>query len=80
MTDLQQPSHQVAIKFFLEGGTTNTPIASSAPFIQGYNPFTLFPGQQITLSNVDLRSLFALDNLSGIDPLSYSKALPGRCL
>ncbi|WOC53120.1 hypothetical protein BPO_p0037 (plasmid) [Bergeyella porcorum] len=76
MTDLQQPSHQVAIKFFLEGGTTNTPIASSAPFIQGYNPFTLFPGQQITLSNVDLRSLFALDNLSGIDPLSYSKALP----
>ncbi|WOC53109.1 hypothetical protein BPO_p0026 (plasmid) [Bergeyella porcorum] len=35
MTDLQQPSHQVAIKFFLEGGTTNTPIASSAPFIQG---------------------------------------------
>ncbi|WOC53110.1 Fibronectin type III domain-containing protein (plasmid) [Bergeyella porcorum] len=34
------------------------------------------PGQQITLSNVDLRSLFALDNLSGIDPLSYSKALP----
>ncbi|WP_326983250.1 fibronectin type III domain-containing protein [Chryseobacterium sp. MYb264] len=75
MTDLLEPQHQTGIKFSLEAGLNAVPLARSNDFIVGMNPFMLYPGNSITLTNVDLRSLFELQNLSGINALQYSKPL-----
>ncbi|WP_312298280.1 fibronectin type III domain-containing protein [Chryseobacterium sp.] len=75
MTDLLEPQHQTGIKFSLEAGLNVVPIARSNDFVVGMNPFTLYPGNNITLTNVDLRSLFELQNLAGINAVQYSKPL-----
>ena len=74
MTDLMEPPHKTGIKFSLESG--GRVIAVSAPFINGLDPFMLHPGSPISLSNLDLKPLFKLENLSGISPANYAKALP----
>ena len=74
MTDLMEPPHKTGIKFSLESG--GRVIAVSAPFINGLEPFMLQPGNNISLSNLDLKPLFKLENLSGISPANYAKALP----
>lgn len=75
MTDLLEPQHQTGVKFSLEAGLNAVPIARSNDFVVGMNPFTLYPGNNITLTNVDLRSLFELQNLAGINAVQYSKPL-----
>lgn len=75
MTDLLEPQHQTGIKFSLEAGLNAVPLARSNDFIVGMNPFMLYPGSNVTLTNVDLRSLFELQNLSGINAVQYSKPL-----
>ena len=74
MTDLMEPPHKTGIKFSLESG--GRVIAVSNPFINGLDPFMLHPGSPISLSNLDLKPLFKLENLSGISPANYAKALP----
>ena len=74
MTDLLEPPHKTGIKFSLESG--GRVIAVSNPFINGLEPFMLQPGNNISLSNLDLKPLFKLKNLSGISPANYAKALP----
>ena len=74
MTDLLEPPHKTGIKFSLESG--GRIIAVSAPFVNGLEPFLLQPGSPISLSNLDLKPLFKLENLSGISPANYAKALP----
>ena len=74
MTDLLEPPHKTGIKFSLESG--GRVIAVSSPFINGLDPFMLQPGSPISLSNLDLKPLFKLENLSGISPANYAKALP----
>ncbi len=74
MTDLLEPPHKTGIKFSLESG--GRVIAVSNPFINGLDPFMLHPGSPISLSNLDLKPLFKLENLSGISPANYAKALP----
>ena len=74
MTDLMEPPHKTGIKFSLESG--GRVIAVSSPFINGLDPFMLQPGNNISLSNLDLKPLFKLENLSGISPANYAKALP----
>ena len=74
MTDLMEPPHKTGIKFSLESG--GRVIAVSTPFINGLDPFMLHPGSPISLSNLDLKPLFKLENLSGIGPANYAKALP----
>ena len=74
MTDLLEPPHKTGIKFSLESG--GRVIAVSNPFINGLDPFMLQPGNNISLSNLDLKPLFKLENLSGISPANYAKALP----
>ena len=74
MTDLLEPPHKTGIKFSLESG--GRVIAVSTPFINGLDPFMLQPGNNISLSNLDLKPLFKLENLSGISPANYAKALP----
>ena len=74
MTDLLEPPHKTGIKFSLESG--GRVIAVSAPFVNGLEPFMLQPGNNISLSNLDLKPLFKLENLSGISPANYAKALP----
>ena len=74
MTDLLEPPHKTGIKFSLESG--GRVIAVSNPFINGLDPFMLQPGNNISLSNLDLKPLFKLENLSGINPTNYAKALP----
>ena len=74
MTDLLEPPHKTGIKFSLESG--GRVIAVSAPFVNGLDPFMLHPGSPISLSNLDLKPLFKLENLSGISPANYAKALP----
>ena len=74
MTDLLEPPHKTGIKFSLESG--GRVIAVSAPFVNGLDPFMLQPGNNISLSNLDLKPLFKLENLSGISPANYAKALP----
>lgn len=76
MTDLQEPIHNVTLRFWLETGTSYTTIAHSAPVVVGLLPISLSPGVPITLSNIDLRPLFELQNLSGINPKQYATALP----
>jgi hypothetical protein len=74
MTDLLEPPHKTGIKFSLESG--GRVIAVSNPFINGLEPFMLQPGNNISLSNLDLKPLFKLENLSGISPSNYARALP----
>ena len=74
MTDLLEPPHKTGIKFSLESG--GRVIAVSNPFVNGLEPFLLQPGSPISLSNLDLKPLFKLENLSGISPANYAKALP----
>ena len=74
MTDLLEPPHKMGIKFSLESG--GRVIAVSAPFVNGLEPFLLQPGNNISLSNLDLKPLFKLENLSGISPSNYARALP----
>ena len=74
MTDLLEPPHKTGIKFSLESG--GRVIAVSTPFVNGLEPFLLQPGNNISLSNLDLKPLFKLENLSGISPSNYAKALP----
>ena len=74
MTDLMEPPHKTGIKFSLESG--GRVIAVSTPFVNGLDPFMLHPGSPISLSNLDLKPLFKLENLSGISPANYAKALP----
>ena len=74
MTDLLEPPHKTGIKFSLESG--GRVIAVSAPFVNGLEPFLLQPGNNISLSNLDLKPLFKLENLSGISPSNYARALP----
>ena len=74
MTDLLEPPHKTGIKFSLESG--GRVIAVSTPFVNGLEPFMLQPGSPISLSNLDLKPLFKLENLSGISPANYAKALP----
>ena len=74
MTDLLEPPHKTGIKFSLESG--GRVIAVSTPFVNGLDPFLLQPGNNISLSNLDLKPLFKLENLSGISPANYAKALP----
>ena len=74
MTDLLEPPHKTGIKFSLESG--GRVIAVSTPFVNGLEPFMLHPGSPISLSNLDLKPLFKLENLSGISPSNYAKALP----
>jgi len=74
MTDLLEPPHKTGIKFSLESG--GRVIAVSSPFVNGLEPFMLQPGNNISLSNLDLKPLFKLENLSGISPANYAKALP----
>ncbi len=75
MTDLLEPQHQTGIKFSLEAGLNAVPIARSNDFVVGLNPFMLYPGNTITLTNVDIRSLFELQNLAGLNAVEYSKPL-----
>ncbi|WP_406648457.1 hypothetical protein RAO00_09025, partial [Ornithobacterium rhinotracheale] len=42
----------------------------------GMSPFTLYPGSNITLTNVDLRPLFELQNLAGLNASQYAQTLP----
>ena len=74
MTDLLEPPHKTGIKFSLESG--GRVIAVSNPFINGLDPFMLQPGNNMSLSNLDLKPLFKLENLSGISPSNYARALP----
>ena len=74
MTDLLEPPHKTGIKFSLESG--GRVIAISTPFVNGLEPFLLQPGNNMSLSNLDLKPLFKLENLSGISPSNYAKALP----
>ena len=74
MTDLLEPLHKTGIKFSLESG--GRVIAVSTPFVNGLDPFILHPGSPISLSNLDLKPLFKLENLSGISPSNYARALP----
>ncbi|SFZ97122.1 Fibronectin type III domain-containing protein [Chryseobacterium limigenitum] len=75
MTDLMEPQHQTGIKFTLEAGLNAVPFARSNDFIVGMNPFLLYPGSNVTLTNVDLRALFELQNLGGINASQYSQPL-----
>ena len=76
MTDLMEPSHQTGLKFFLESGLNAVPVAQSNDFVIGLNPFNLFPSTNLTLTNIDVRALFELQNLSGINAVQYAQPLP----
>ncbi|TGN26080.1 fibronectin type III domain-containing protein [Empedobacter tilapiae] len=76
MTDLMEPSHQVRLRFSLESGLNATPIALSNQYINGMRDITLSPGVPLILTNVELRTLFQLQNLSGISAANYAKTLP----
>ncbi|AZA74942.1 fibronectin type III domain-containing protein [Chryseobacterium indoltheticum] len=75
MTDLMEPQHQTGIKFTLEAGLSAVPFAKSNDFIVGMNTFMLYPGSNVTLTNVDLRALFELQNLGGISAVQYGQPL-----
>ncbi len=75
MTDLMEPQHQTGIKFTLEAGLNAAAFAQSNEFVVGMNPFLLYPGSNVTLTNVDLRALFELQNLGGINAVQYSQPL-----
>lgn len=76
LTDLMQPSHQVNLRFSLEGASSSSPIAATNPSFSGMRPITIYPGAPLMLSNFDFRPLFELQNLVGINAAQYSRALP----
>ena len=75
MTDLMEPQHQTGLKFSLEAGLNAVPFAQSNDFVVGMQPFTLFPGSNLTLTNIDVRALFELQNLNGINAVQYAQPL-----
>ena len=75
MTDLMEPQHQTGLKFSLEAGLNAVPYAQSNDFVVGMQPFMLYPGSNLTLTNIDVRALFELQNLNGINALQYAQPL-----
>lgn len=76
MKDLLEPSHQVRLQFSLLSGVNGTQVAGSNPVVTGFRNIMLYPGTPLTLTNVDLRALFELQNLTGISAAAYAKPLP----
>ena len=75
MTDLMEPQHQTGLKFSLEAGLNAVPYAQSNDFVVGMQPFMLYPGSNLTLTNIDVRALFELQNLNGINAVQYAQPL-----
>jgi hypothetical protein len=76
MKDLMEPSHRIKIQFSLESGVNSVVVAQNTPFVNGLQDITLYPGTPVTLTNIDLRPLFRLDNLTGINAVNYARPLP----
>ncbi|GHV14865.1 hypothetical protein FACS1894169_04660 [Bacteroidia bacterium] len=76
MKDLMEPSHRIKIRFSLESGVNSTTVVQNNPFINGFQEITLYPGTPILLTNIDLRPLFQLENLTGINAVNYARPLP----
>ncbi|MCV6630498.1 MAG: hypothetical protein OIF50_11655, partial [Flavobacteriaceae bacterium] len=72
LKDVSEFGRQVKLRFYVEG---NGLAVRSKPFIVGANPIVLDGGVNTRLSNVDLRPYFKFENLQGLTPFQYSKAL-----
>jgi len=72
-TDISISHRQVRLKLFIQGNGLNI---QSSDFIQNQKPIFINGGELLTLTNADIASLFKLENLLGITPAQYAKALP----
>ncbi|WP_439183215.1 fibronectin type III domain-containing protein [Carboxylicivirga taeanensis] len=73
LADMQQGSRQVRLHVSLTGNNLNI---QSTQLQQGSNPYVIYSGQPLRLSNMDMQALFRYENLQGLTPAQYREPLP----
>lgn len=72
-TDITISQRRVRLKLYIQGNGLNI---QSSDFAQEQRPIFINGGELQTLTNVDIASLFRLENLQGISPAQYANPLP----
>lgn len=72
-TDISISQRRVRLKLYIQGNGLNI---QSSDFAQEQRPIFINGGELQTLTNVDIASLFRLENLQGISPAQYANPLP----
>ncbi len=73
LEDLTIAGRQVRLKAYLEG---NGITLQSKDVVIGANPLILEGGGPLVLTNIDLASYFAFENITGINPNTYANPIP----
>ncbi len=73
LADMQQGLRQVRLHVSLTGNSLNI---QSTQLQQGSNPYVIYSGQPLRLSNMDMQALFRYENLQGLTPAQYREPLP----
>ncbi|WP_160112214.1 fibronectin type III domain-containing protein [Aquimarina sp. AU58] len=74
LTDITRSNLEIRLKLFIENNAGLS--IQSTDVVIGATPIFLDGGVPLRLSNIDLQSYFALQNLTGITPQKYGTSLP----
>lgn len=72
-TDITISNRRVRLKLYIQGNGLNI---QTSDYAQEQRPIYINGGELQTLTNVDIASLFRLENLQGITPAQYANPLP----
>ncbi|RYJ38167.1 Fibronectin type III domain protein [Flavobacterium anhuiense] len=72
-TDITISQRRVRLKLYIQGNGLNI---QTSDYAQEQRPIYINGGELQTLTNVDIASLFRLENLQGISPAQYANPLP----
>ncbi|MBL0738426.1 fibronectin type III domain-containing protein [Flavobacterium sp. GN10] len=72
-TDISISQRRVRLKLYIHGNGLNI---QTSDYAQEQRPIYINGGELQTLTNVDIASLFRLENLQGITPAQYANPLP----
>jgi hypothetical protein len=72
-TDISISQRRVRLKLYIQGNGLNI---QTSDYAQEQRPIYINGGELQTLTNVDIASLFRLENLQGISPAQYANPLP----
>jgi len=72
-TDISISQRRVRLKMYIQGNGLNI---QTSDYAQEQRPIYINGGELQTLTNVDIASLFRLENLQGITPAQYANPLP----
>lgn len=72
-TDISISQRRVRLKLYIQGNGLNI---QTSDYAQEQRPIYINGGELQTLTNVDIASLFRLENLQGMTPAQYANPLP----